>query len=284
MEKILIVDNNEPTRTQIRQHLTQAGFNVLEADESKKALELISSELPELVVLEAMMPRMNGFQICQHLLGTPQSDLIYIIMLTLLPDIEKKMGGIEKGANEYLTKPVNTQQLVEQVQKGLDIITQKRVVVLDPLTRLYNKGFFHSYLAQESTRSQRYQRPVSLVLGDIDGFKAVNEQHSYDIGDAVLAELGKIFRMSCRRSDIPVRVENDTFAVLLPETDLMGGLMLAERLCQTVANHQFTNAEELTISLGVATLAKNKEELLKAAEASLNDAKERGGNKVVAKN
>jgi diguanylate cyclase (GGDEF)-like protein len=284
MEKILVVDNHEQTRTQVRQHLSQAGYDVIESSESKEALERISSDLPELVVVEAMMPRMNGFQICRHLQGTPQSDLVYIIMMTILPDIEKKMGGIEKGANEYITKPVNMPHLVNLVRKGMDIIVQKRAVVLDPLTKLYNKNFFQTYLAQENTRSQRYQRQVSLILGDLDGFKALNEQHSYEVGDAVLAEMGKIFRISCRRSDIPVRMENDKFAILLPETDLMGGLMLAERLCQSIREHEFKEAGSVTVSFGVATLSKSKEELLKQAETSLADAKQSGGNKVVSKN
>ncbi len=284
MEKILVVDNHEATRTQIRQHLTQADYEVLEASESKEALELISSELPELVVLEAMMPKMNGFQLCQHLQGTPQNDLMYIIMLTVLPGIEKKMGGIEKGADEYVLKPVNMPRLLESVRKGLDIIAQKRAVVLDPLTKLYNKNFFQTYLSQESTRSRRYKRHVSLVLGDIDGFASVNDTHSYEIGDAVLADIGKIFRMSCRRSDIPVRMELDKFAALLPETDLMGGLMLAERLCRTIQGHDFQQVEHVTMSFGVAALDKSKEELLKQADASLADAKQSGGNKVVSKN
>lgn len=284
MENILIVDNNELIRTQMRQHFTNAGYNVLEASESKEALELISCELPELVILEAMMPRMNGFQICQHLQGTPQSDLVYTIMLTVLQGIEKKMEGMGKGADEYMMKPVNMPQLLERIRKGIDLIVQKRAVVLDPLTKLYNKNFFHTYLAQESTRSQRYQRQVSLILGDIDGFKSLNEEHSYEVGDSVLAEIGKFFRISCRRSDIPVRLENDRLAILLPETDLMGGLMLAERLCQGIAEYEFKQAGGVTISFGVATLSKSREELLKQAEASLIDAKQSGGNKVVSKN
>jgi diguanylate cyclase (GGDEF)-like protein len=284
MEKILVVDNHEQTRTQVRQHLSQAGYDVIESSESKEALERISSDLPELVVVEAMMPRMNGFQICRHLQGTPQSDLVYIIMMTILPDIEKKMGGIDKGADKYITKPVNMPHLLDLVGKGMDIIVQKRAVVLDPLTKLYNKNFFQTYLAQENTRSQRYQRQVSLILGDIDGFNTLNEQHSYEVGDTVLTEIGKIFRISCRRSDIPVRIENDKFAILLPETDLMGGLMLAERLCQSIREHEFEEAGPVTISFGVATLSKTKEDLLKHAEASLADAKQSGGNKVVSKN
>ncbi len=284
MEKILVVDNHEATRIQVSQHFTQAGYDVLEASGSKEALELISRELPELVVLEAMMPRMNGFQICQHLQGTPQSDLMYIIMLTVLPGIEKKMGSIGKGADEYVTKPVNMSRLQEHVKKGLDIIAQKRAVVLDPLTKLYNRNFFQTYLAQESTRSQRYNRQVSLILGDIDGFAAMNDAHSSDMGDAILADIGKLFRISCRRSDIPVRMEQDTFAVLLPETDLMGGLMLAERLCQTINDYTFRQDEHVTMSFGVATMEKSKEELFKHAEVSLNDAKQSGGNKVVSKN
>ena len=122
MKKILIVDDHEQIRTTLRQHLLEAGYDVLETNESKQALELITRELPELVVLEAMIPEMNGFQLCQHLQGTPQSDLVYVIMLTALPGIEQKLREDIKGADAYLIKPLNGRGLGFMV---FDILDEK---------------------------------------------------------------------------------------------------------------------------------------------------------------
>jgi diguanylate cyclase (GGDEF)-like protein len=146
---------------------------------------------------------------------------------------------------------------------------------------LYNQAFFAAYLAQEVSRAQRYEHSLTLLLGDLDHFNRVNVTHGEAAGDRVLAEVGKILRMSCRRSDLPVRWEEETFAVLAHETDLMGGLMFADRIRQIIESHEFNGSKHLTISFGVATLKKNREELLKHAEKSLAEAKKSGGNKVV---
>lgn len=281
MERVLIVDGNPQPRTMLKQHLTQAGYKTSEAETGEKALEHIKNELPEIVLLDVMMPDMTGFQICQQLLSTPQSDLVYLIMMSAVPEIDHKMRGFDKGADDYIAKPIDMKVLLSQIQKGLECVREKRDTVLDSLTKLYTKPFFHAYFAQEVSRAQRYHHRLSLILGDIDHFNQLNETHGRSVGDSILVSLGEILRKHCRRSDIPVRWGGEEFAILAPETELMGGMMLAERIRQTIESFEFQEVGHLTISFGVATLTSNREDLIKRAETSLKDAKKSGRNKVV---
>lgn len=281
MERVLIVDGNSQSRTMLTQHLSQAGYETSEAETGEKALEHIKNELPEIVLLDVMMPDMTGFQVCQQLLSTPQSDLVYIIMMSAVPEIDHKMRGFDKGADDYIAKPVDMKVLLSQIQKGLERVKEKRDTVLDSLTKLYTKSFFNAYFAQEVSRAQRYHHRLSLILGDVDQFAQINETYGRSVGDAILVTLGGIFRKYCRRSDIPVRWGGEAFAILAPETELMGGMMLAERIRQTIATCEFQAVGHLTISFGVATLTTNREDLIKRAEMSLKDAKSSGKNKVV---
>jgi len=281
MERILIVDDNPETRAMLRRDLTQAGYEVFEAENGKMALEKIKNDLPEVVLLQMMLPDMTGFQVCHQLLSTPQSDLVYIIMLTSVAGIDYKSWNLDKGADDYVTKLSDLQVLLARIRAGLDIVKKKREAVLDPLTKLYSKDFFNTHLAQEVSKAQRYQRQLALIMGDLDHFNRINETYGHAVGDAVLVEIGKILRIHCRRSDLPVRWGGEEFAILLPETDLMGSMMLAERLCKAIEAHHFEGIDQLTASFGVAILTRNRQEFIERAELSLSEAKKNGRNRVV---
>jgi diguanylate cyclase (GGDEF)-like protein len=281
MNRILIVEDNPNTREMLQRHLTKAGYEVFEAENGEVALAQIKRDLPDLVLLDVTMPGMSGFEVCHKLRNTPQSELIYIIMVTAVAGIEQKIHGLDTGANDYVTKPFDIEELLARIRVALCTVSEKRDAVLDPLTKLYNKSFFSAHLAQEVSKAQRYQRRLSLIIGDIDHFKHINDTYGDQVGDAVIVEIGKILRIHCRRSDIPARWGGEEVAVLLPETDLMGGMMLAERIRQTIESYQFEGIEQLTISFGVATLTSDRHELIKRADASLSEAKKSGRNKVV---
>lgn len=281
MEKILIADSNVQIRTSLRQSLLNETTMILEAETGKQALEYIRKELPEVVIVDVMLPDMTGFQVCQQLLNTPQSDLVYIIMLTPVTSLDHKVRGIDKGADEYLLKTTPPEVFVDRVRAGLEIIHKKRENVLDPLSVLYKRTFFQAYFAQEVSRAQRYHHSLAFILGEIDQFQRIARTYGQSAGDAILAELGMIFRTVCRRSDLPVRWDDEQFAILAHETDLMGGMLFADRIRQAIEAHQFLENEHLTMSFGVALLRTNREDLVHRTEKSLQDAKKNGGNKVV---
>lgn len=278
MKKILLVDGDPQTRIAIRQQLSDEGYEVSEAENGEIAVEKIKNELPEVVLLDVMLPDMTGFQICQQVLSTPQSDLVYFIMMSIVPEVDHRVRGFEKGADEYISKPVNMQELVGRVKEGLERISTRREAAIEPLTKLYNHSFFRVYLAQEVIRAQRYHHALTFIMGDIDTPDQIAEKPD---GNTVLEEIGEILRKHCRRSDIPVRWEDEKFGVLAHETDLMGGMMLAERIRQTIETSQLAGDAQLTMSFGVATLKTNKEDLIKWAKTSLEKAQKTGGNKVV---
>lgn len=281
MEKILIVDDSAKIRKMLRRHLRKAGYEVSEARNGEMALEEIKKKLPDVVLLDVIMPDMTGFEVCQRLRSTPQSDLVYIIMVTGVTTHEHKVEGLDKGADDYVTKPFNIDELLARIRVGIRTVKKKRDAVIDPLTKLYNRNFFDVHLGQEVSKVQRYQHPLSLIIGDIDHFKRINDTYGHLVGDIVLTEFGKILRMHCRQSDIPVRWGGEEFAILLPETGLKGGIVLAERIRQTIETYPFKDVGHITASFGVASLTGNRQELIERADSALYKAKKSGRNKVV---
>jgi diguanylate cyclase (GGDEF)-like protein len=286
MSKILIVDDNVKTRKMLRRHLTKGGYKVSEAENGKVALEKIRDELPEVVLLDVMMPDMTGFEVCQQLHKTPQYELIYIIMLTALTDSEYKIEGLDNGADDYVTKPFDISELFARIRVGERTTIKKREATIDGLTKVYNRNYFDMYLAQEVSRSKRYKRELSLIITDIDHFKQVNDTYGHLTGDTVLQEFTQIIMQQCRKSDLIARFGGEEFIILLPETPLEGGIIVAERMCQQIATHTFQEAEHITASFGVANLIMDRDgrELLRRADCVLYKAKKNGRNQVVVDN
>lgn len=281
MEKILIVDDNEKMRKMLRRHLSRAGYEVAEAADGSGALEEIKTNLPDVVLLDVMMPDMTGFDVCERLRNTPRNELVYLIILTGVATEEHKVQGLDAGADDYVTKPFNVEELLARVRVGLRTVKKKREAVIDPLTKLYNRNFFDSYLAQEVEKAKRYQRELSLIMGDIDRFKQFNDTYGHLVGDRVLTAVSQILRMHCRQSDIAVRWGGEELAVLLPETGREGAETVAERIRQAVEENQFDDIHRITISLGVAELKTDGRDLLSRADDALYKAKEAGRNRVV---
>ena len=142
MNRILIVEDNPNTREMLQRHLTKAGYEVFEAENGEVALAQIKRDLPDLVLLDVTMPGMSGFEVCHKLRNTPQSELVYIIMVTAVAGIEQRIHGLDTGANDYVTKPFDIEELLARIRVALRTVTEKRDAVLDPLTKLYNKSFF----------------------------------------------------------------------------------------------------------------------------------------------
>jgi two-component system, cell cycle response regulator len=286
MSKILIVDDNVKTRKMLRRHLIKEGYEVSEAENGKMTLEKIRDELPEVVLLDVMMPDMTGFDVCQQLRKTPQYELIYIIMLTALTGSEYKIEGLDKGADDYVTKPFDISELFARIRVGERTAIKKREATIDGLTKVYNRNYFEMYLAQEVSRTKRYKRELSLIITDIDYFKRINDTYGHLTGDTVLQEFAQIMMQQCRRSDLIARFGGEEFIILLPETPLKGGIIVAERMCQRIAAHTFQEVEHITASFGVASLITDGDgrEMLRRADSALYQAKNNGRNQVVIDN
>jgi len=283
MSKILVVDDNLNTRKMLCRHLTKSGYEVSETDRGKIALEKIKEELPEVILLDVMMPDMTGFEVCQQLRKTPQYELIYIIMLTALTDSKYKIEGLDKGADDYVTKPFDISELLARIRVGERTAIKKREATIDGLTKVYNRNYFDMYLAQEVSRAKRYKRELSLIITDIDLFKNINDTYGHLTGDTVLQEFTQIIMQQCRRSDLVARFGGEEFIILLPETPLKGGTIVAERMCERIDAHIFQEVKHITASFGVASLITDRDgrELLRRADSALYKAKKNGRNQVV---
>jgi len=281
MGKILVVDDNASLRRMLYLNLIRAKYEIFEAEDGVTALKQVEICTPDVILLDVMMPGMTGFEVCKELRNNPKNSVIYIIMLTAMSDSNNKIMGLDIGADDYLIKPFEVEELLARIRVGIRSCADKRQAIMDNLTGLYNRHFFDKNITKEVERTMRYQHQLSLIMLDIDHFKQVNDTYGHDVGDSVLIELATILTQNCRQSDIPLRWGGEEFIILLPETDVLGAEKIAERIRQTIEAYNFTTAGHQTASFGVAELKQDYQILIKQADESLYKAKENGRNMVV---
>lgn len=280
MPKILIVDDSPLVRKTLRRHLERQGFELDEAEDGEQAMEKIAAFGPDLVLLDVMMPKLDGFEVARRVKADPRLHHLYIIMVSARRESEDEIGGLDVGADDYVTKPFNPDTLMARVRRGLNVSQERAAGVLDSLTRLYNRGVFEAALAREEARSLRLEQPLALVMADIDHFKAVNDTFGHPAGDEVLRELAAMLRRGSRAMDMPARLGGEEFGLLLPGASLDEAAQLAERLRTEVGDHAFARVGRLTISLGVAQYLGEGHDLVADADEALYRAKQNGRNRV----
>ncbi len=305
--KILVVDDIPLNRKLQKTYLESVGYQVILANDGIEALQRIDEERPDLILLDVMMPKMNGFQVCRRLKSIESTRFIPIIMVTALNEVDDKVKGIEAGADDFISKPFNKLELLARVKsllrikylhdelelkiKELEIAQSKliQLAITDGLTELYNYRYFKEQLNQEITRAKRHNSHVSIAMIDIDYFKNYNDTHGHPAGDQVLKTIADLLRNNIRKIDIAARYGGEEFALILAETDKQAAGIVANKI-KNLVEHQKFNYEEtqpngkLTISMGVATFpddAMNPDELVKMADQRLYLAKKAGRNRVV---
>jgi diguanylate cyclase (GGDEF)-like protein len=195
--------------------------------------------------------------------------------------------SIQAGASDFVTKPIDPPILDIRLKKAIEHAQTRRLAYTDGLTSLDNYRSFHTRLQQEIDRADRYHRPLSLIMLDIDYFKDYNDSHGHPQGDAILAQVATMLKNMSRASDIVARYGGEEFAIILPETDKPSAEAFGNRLREEIEQHKFPGEEQLpdrvlTISVGIAshTLSSSKEKLVAAADAELYRAKREGRNRV----
>ncbi len=297
MEKrILVIDDSEQTRKNLIEILKNAMlFNTyLEAEDGIEAFRILSKEKVDIVISDVIMPRMDGFKFLSLIKKDRELKDIPVIMLTIRGEIIDKIRGLEIGADDYIIKPFNSDELIAKVKVFLRIkalqddlktknLELEKLSVIDHLTQLFNRRHFYECLRKEFKRSERYNLKVSCMLIDIDFFKNINDTHGHLIGDLVLRELGMILVGSVREHDTVSRYGGDEFAVILPQKNGEGSKVVANRIIKTVEGYQFAKNTEIkdgikiTVSIGIVIYpeekAANYEEMIKLADDALYDAK-----------
>lgn len=298
MGKVLVIDDDEEFLTMIKLLLSLNKFDVEVANSGMAGFDKMEHFNYDLVLLDVMMPHMSGFDVLKKIRNNEKFFDIPVILLTAKSEKEDIIEGINAGANDYITKPFETEILVAKM-KGLiklrelqEEIKQKNIMletlaITDGLTGAYNHRYFYKRLNEEFQRAKRYGAYLSLIMIDIDFFKSINDKYGHLVGDAVLSELSKLLQENIRKHDVCARYGGEEFALLLPHTNYEGAVREAERLRSTIEKHKFSHMEragEVTISLGGVTYPHNDvnkpEDLVKLADEALYVAKNSGRNRV----
>jgi two-component system cell cycle response regulator len=297
---ILVVDDNPDNLEIISTRLKFRGYDVVLADRGDVAIEKVREREPDLILLDIMMPDMDGYEVARRIRDEDAIAYIPIIVVTARDSTEDKVTGLDAGADDYLTKPINFPELEARVRSMLrikrlqDELEEKnreleKLSISDGLTGLFNHRHMHELLQEEFERSRRTEEPVSVVMFDLDRFKSVNDTFGHQAGDRVLVELADILRETAREIDRLGRYGGEEFMVILPDSDPEAGLSFADRVRETVENQTFDIRSDdplrMTISAGVATFphddADGPRRLVHYADQALYSAKNSGRNRVV---
>jgi diguanylate cyclase (GGDEF)-like protein len=298
-ERILIAEDDPVSRRVLQALLTKWGYDVVVATDGLEALRMLESrEAPRIAVLDWMMPGMEGVQVCQRLREDTSRAYVYLLLLTARSQRDDLVRGLESGADDYLTKPFDAQELRARLHVGKRILELQDNLIAarekllfqathDALTGISNRGVSLDALRRERSRQTRDSGTFAVVLLDIDHFKYVNDTHGHPAGDVVLTEAAQRIKSCIRPYDTLGRYGGEEFLIVLPAADALGAMCVAERIRDAVgAAPMATNAGEITItvSLGVAvslgTNSFDAETLLQLADAALYRAKALGRNRV----
>lgn len=297
---LLIIDDSAMARQLIRDTVESAGlFSAChEATNGAEGLALLRRQPVDIVLCDLAMPGMSGLELLASMNAEAALREIPVILLTGNESQSEKIRCLGDGASDYVTKPFHAGELVARIRVQLKIKTLQdslretnrqleRLSTTDPLTGLANRRSFMTRLNSEVGHSQRTGVALSLIMVDLDHFKAVNDHYGHQGGDEVLRAVAAILAGQMRPYDLAARFGGEEFAVILPETGVAAALQVAERLRAQVASHSFAAplaALQVTASLGVATLPSpafdTAEALIRSADDALYHAKHQGRNRV----
>jgi two-component system cell cycle response regulator len=302
---ILVADDEPVNLALIKRRLEWEEYQVETAENGGEAVESAKRLLPDLVILDVMMPVLDGLQACRLLKEDPSTRDIPVIFLSALDDTDTKVNGLALGANDYISKPFRVEELIARVgvairlKRDRDLLQENaeelrrraeaasEMSMTDALTGLLNRYGLQRALQRELSEARRYARPLSCLLLDIDFFKSINDTHGHAAGDAALMQAARVLTESVRGSDVVCRYGGEEFLVLAPETDARGAHSLAEKIRLAVSSRLFgegPRAFALTLSAGVAELrpGESGNDMIARADLALYQAKQRGRDRVEA--
>ena len=297
---ILIIDDSKTQRQQILQTLKDNSLGSLfyEAGDGIEGFKSAMATKIDLILCDLEMPGFDGFKFLAMKSSREELKDIPVILLTGHADSETKIRGLEHGASDYLTKPFVPGELIARVRihlrlKALQDELKKSNEMLrdlsntDPLTGLCNRRYMMEFLNREFQRAVRTDRDLSLIMGDIDHFKSINDTYGHQHGDEVLKAVAQSMRDQVRPYDLAARFGGEEFAIILPATNLEKAIAAAKRLRTTVSQLTFQEEmhdRQITISLGVACVSnkgiRSIEDLIHEADENLYKAKRNGRNRV----
>lgn len=281
---ILLVEDDPNASLILSRRLAREGYEVRTAGTIAGAREL-SKNAWDLAILDRHLPDGDGIDFCRELRAVAPH--AYLVMFTGASSEAEKLEGFACGADDYVTKTAQIDELMARLRAGVRIVElQKQLLELsntDALTSLRNRRAFDERLIAAFEHARRYERPLSLAIVDVDHFKAINDEHGHDMGDAILRKVANTIGANTRQTDFAARVGGEEFAILLPETALFEALQFGEKLRASVASEPIL-AQRVTVSIGIASFPHSTvpgtAELFRAADQALYRAKVNGRNRV----
>jgi diguanylate cyclase (GGDEF)-like protein len=308
--RVLVIDDDPDTRLLLEKTLGNAGYAIFSAANGKEGLEKAMQCHPQLVLVDRMMPEMDGLAFCRALRSARIGRGVYLVMLTAIEDPDQIVEAYEAGIDDYVPKPVNPKILLARLRAGERVVSLQQEVesdredirrfaaelamsnrrleeaaLLDPLTGIPNRRYAMDRIQQEWAAAERSVRPLACMVIDVDHFKRVNDTHGHDVGDLVLQRVADVLRHSARTHDVVCRIGGEEFLMICPDSDAASAGQFAERLRQAVgsARVQIGNVSlQVTISIGVAAMAASMrapDAMIKAADQAVYAAKQAGRNR-----
>jgi diguanylate cyclase (GGDEF)-like protein len=297
MKTILIIDDSRLIREMVKDTLEPAGYHVIEGGNGKEAIDRACRNHPDLIIIDIVMPQMDGIDATRILSRTPETAGIPIIILTARSSTTDIKAGLEAGAVDYITKPFDGMELLARVDSAVRIkefadqikslkLRFKEIMSTDDLTGLRNAAYFWDYLARAIKTSGKKGRRLSLIIIDLDDFKTVNDSFGHLYGDEVLRESARILQGALGKKGLIARYGGEEFVVVLPNTNSDRALAVAERMRRALGGHEFSRDGKtfcISASCGVAWAAVGPDHgdnesisLFEEADRALYRAKTRG--------
>jgi two-component system cell cycle response regulator len=296
--KVLVADDSPVYRKLVEQALAGDSCSVLFANSGRQAIEIFERDHPDLVITDWVMPDLTGIELCQRIRADAQSSYTYIILLTSNTEKANVVKGLSAGADDYLTKPFDRDELLARVHVGRRLIDLHRQIeaknrlleelaLSDPLTGLPNRRAIESWAARQLSGAARHGFPLWVVLVDLDHFKSVNDTHGHDAGDAVLKKFGDLLRANTRLSDIAGRIGGEEFLLVLTHADEKNVVVVLDRIRKQLASEPLDwrgSTIPVTASFGVAGFSGKRapefSQLVSQADSALYRAKDAGRNRI----
>jgi two-component system, cell cycle response regulator len=296
--QVLVVDDSAVYRKLVEHALESQPYSLLFAKSGLEALELFQKHAPSIVITDWMMPDFSGLELCERIRAGAKRSYTYIIVVTAKSEKDSVVKGLAAGADDYLTKPFDPEELLARVGVGSRTVELHREIAAknqlleemahtDSLTGLPNRRAIEEWAGRQLRGAARHGFSLWVVHADLDCFKKINDSFGHDAGDAVLQKFGELLQSHTRASDICGRMGGDEFLLVITHVEAEQIQLTVERLREQFAAFEFAfagSSARVTASFGISgfsgTEASEFSVLVKAADKALYCAKGAGGNQI----
>lgn len=294
VSRIALLEDDPSLAKLIELALSQKGYQVATASSLAEARATFGVSW-DLLICDRRLPDGDGLEICEEVKEQSGARFRYVIVLSGDDDEVSKLQGFDRGADDYVAKPFSLAELIARVRAGIRIVELQKALVAsnrrlerlsrtDELTSLANRRHFQEEFCRAYEHAERYSRPLSLAVIDVDHFKSINDEHGHETGDLVLERVAEALRQNVRASDFVARIGGEEFAMILPETQLHEAVVVSEKIRRAISSPHSGDIPRTTVSVGVSSIPHShftsRREMLRSSDLALYRAKDRGRDRV----